>query len=132
MGFFFKKRIKLCKGVNLNLSKSGVGISYGIKGLRVSHNSKGTYLNAGAKGFYYRKKIDTKDKDNISHNDFDKEQITSDDIKLSLFMALSVILTVFLYVVIALLMRESTTSIIIGIIISFLAGLFIPMILMCF
>lgn len=60
MGFSFRKSIKIAKGVRLNLSKSGAGISYGIKGFRISHNAKGSYINAGGGGFYYRKKLDSK------------------------------------------------------------------------
>lgn len=60
MGFFFKKRIKLAKGINLNLSKSGLGVSFGFKGCRINMNSKGTYLNAGRNGLYLRKKLNGK------------------------------------------------------------------------
>lgn len=59
MGFFFKRRIKVCKGVYLNASKNGLGLSYGVKGFRISHNAKGqSYLNAGRYGMYYRKRLD--------------------------------------------------------------------------
>lgn len=60
MGFSFRKSIKLSKGVKLNLSKSGAGLSYGVKGFRVSQGPKGTYLNAGGSGLYYRTKLDKK------------------------------------------------------------------------
>lgn len=56
MGFGFRKS-KNFGGVRLNLSKSGLGVSYGVKGFRVSTNSKGSTLYAGRNGFYYRKKI---------------------------------------------------------------------------
>lgn len=42
MGFRFGKRIKICKGVNLNLSSSGVGLSVGPKGFKVSTGPRGT------------------------------------------------------------------------------------------
>lgn len=59
MGFFFRKRFKLCKGIDLNLSKNGVGVSVGVKGFRISRNAKGqTYLNCGRNGLYYRKRLD--------------------------------------------------------------------------
>ena len=41
MGLTFSKRIKVCKGVNLNLSKSGVSLSLGVKGAKYNINSKG-------------------------------------------------------------------------------------------
>lgn len=50
MGFRFSKRIKLLPGVQLNLSKSGVGVSVGGKGLRVSKGPKGTRLTASLPG----------------------------------------------------------------------------------
>lgn len=59
MGFGFKKSKKL-GGIRLNLSKSGLGISYGVKGLRVSTNAKGTTLYGGRGGLYYRKKLSSK------------------------------------------------------------------------
>lgn len=47
----FQKRIKLCKGLNLNLSKSGVGFSAGINGLRIGLDSKGkAYSSVGIPG----------------------------------------------------------------------------------
>jgi Protein of unknown function (DUF4236)/zinc-ribbon domain len=57
MGFYLRKRIKIAKGVNVNLSRSGIGLSVGVKGFRVSSGPRGTYLNAGRKGLYYRTKI---------------------------------------------------------------------------
>src|SRR5438067_9308554 len=57
MGFYLRKRIKIAKGVNVNLSRSGIGLSVGVKGFRVSTGPRGTYLNAGRKGLYYRTKI---------------------------------------------------------------------------
>jgi Protein of unknown function (DUF4236) len=50
MGFRFSKRIKIAPGVQLNLSKSGVGMSVGVPGLRVSKGVKGTRLTAGIPG----------------------------------------------------------------------------------
>ena len=41
MGLRFHKSISLCKGVKLNVSKSGVGVSVGTKGLHYSINSSG-------------------------------------------------------------------------------------------
>ena len=70
MGFFFRKRIKILPGLNLNLSKNGVGFSFGPKGCKVSMNSKGeTYLNAGKGGFYVRQKLDNVDNCNVVDTD---------------------------------------------------------------
>lgn len=60
MGFFLRKRIKLGKGLSLNLSKSGLGLSFGVKGFRISKNSRGTQLNVGCNGMYYRKSLNSK------------------------------------------------------------------------
>ncbi len=65
MGFFFRKRFRLCKGIDLNLSKNGVGVSVGVKGYRISRNANGqTYLNCGRNGLYYRKRLDKAPKNN--------------------------------------------------------------------
>jgi len=55
----FRKRIKIAKGITLNLSKSGVSATLGTKGLSANIGSKGTYLNYGipGTGLYDRKKI---------------------------------------------------------------------------
>ncbi|MEA5134618.1 MAG: DUF4236 domain-containing protein [Candidatus Fimivivens sp.] len=42
MGFRFNRRIKLCKGLSLNLGKKSAGLRIGMKGLGVSFNTKGT------------------------------------------------------------------------------------------
>ena len=39
MGFRFRKSIKLGKGVRLNLSKRGVGMSFGIPGTGISYST---------------------------------------------------------------------------------------------
>lgn len=41
MGFRFSKRIRMAKGINLNLSKSGIGISAGVKGFRIGAGPRG-------------------------------------------------------------------------------------------
>lgn len=43
----------------LNLSKSGIGMSFGVKGARISTGPRGAYINLGSNGFYYRQKIDS-------------------------------------------------------------------------
>lgn len=50
MGLRFKKSIKLGKGVRLNISKSGVGISGGVKGFRVGMGPKGLRTTASIPG----------------------------------------------------------------------------------
>lgn len=74
MGFGFRKSLKIAKGVRLNLSKSGVGLSYGVKGFRISHNQRGTYLNAGGSGFYYRKKLDAKQRNSDTNFDYENNE----------------------------------------------------------
>ncbi len=63
MGFNFRKRIKLGKYVNLNLSKSGPSLSIGRKGIRQSINLKGvgrTTLSIPGTGLYYSKTLSAK------------------------------------------------------------------------
>ncbi len=50
MGFRFHKRLRLAPGINLNLSKSGLGISAGVKGFRVSAGPRGVRATATAPG----------------------------------------------------------------------------------
>lgn len=50
MGFRFGKSIKVCKGVRLNLSSSGVGISAGVKGARISAGPRGVRATASIPG----------------------------------------------------------------------------------
>ena len=58
MGFSFRKQIKLGKGINLNLSKSGVGVSFGKKGFRITRQADGKqYVNIGKGGISYKKSI---------------------------------------------------------------------------
>lgn len=56
----FRKRIKIAKGVNLNLSKSGLSTTFRIaKGLSINTGKRGTYINTGipGTGLYSREKI---------------------------------------------------------------------------
>ena len=55
----FRKSIRLCKGVKLNLSKSGVSLSTGIRGLSLTTSKKGMWVNASlpGTGIYDRKQI---------------------------------------------------------------------------
>ena len=63
MGLNFRKSITICKGVRLNLSKSGVGVSVGTKGARFSINSSGqkrATVGIPGTGVYYTKTSSSK------------------------------------------------------------------------
>ena len=55
----FRKRIKIAKGLNLNLSGSGLSLSAGVRGASATFGKNGTYLNTGipGTGLYKRTKI---------------------------------------------------------------------------
>jgi len=55
----FSKRVKLGKGLNMNLSKSGAGLSIGGRGASLSFGKNGLYLNTGipGTGISHRQKI---------------------------------------------------------------------------
>jgi tetratricopeptide (TPR) repeat protein len=58
MGFRVYKSFKVAKGVRLNVSKTGMGVSVGVPGLRKSVHSSGrttTTVGAPGTGVYYRK-----------------------------------------------------------------------------
>jgi len=55
MGFRYNKRIRLGKGLGLNLSKSGISTSYKTK--RGSVSSKGFSIRTGIPGLTYRKRF---------------------------------------------------------------------------
>ena len=59
MGILFRKRIKIVKGVHLNISKSGTSLSVGPRGAKVTIGKKGAYANVGipGTGLYARQKI---------------------------------------------------------------------------
>lgn len=46
----FQKSIQICRGVRLNVSKSGVSATVGVKGLSVNLGKKGVFLNTGIPG----------------------------------------------------------------------------------
>lgn len=50
MGFRFSKSIRLGKGIRLNISKSGFGVSGGVKGFRVGVGPRGTRMTASVPG----------------------------------------------------------------------------------
>lgn len=53
MGFRYQKRIKLGKGLGLNISKSGISPSFRTK--KGSISSKGYSIRSGIPGLTYRK-----------------------------------------------------------------------------
>lgn len=53
MGFRYRKRIRLGKGLGLYIRKSGITPSYRTK--RGSISTKGYSIKTGIPGFYYRK-----------------------------------------------------------------------------
>ena len=55
----YRKRIKIAKGLNINLSKSGPSLSVGMRGASVTLGKQGVYSNAGihGTGLYTRKKL---------------------------------------------------------------------------
>jgi hypothetical protein len=50
MGIRFRKSIKLFPGIEINLSKSGVGISTGLKGFHISNGPSGTRVTSSIPG----------------------------------------------------------------------------------
>lgn len=57
MGIYFRKS-KAFGPLRVNLSKSGVGLSFGIPGLRVGTSPRGgLYVRGGRHGVYYRKQL---------------------------------------------------------------------------
>lgn len=61
MGIRYRKSIKICKGVRMNISKSGVSYTFGGRGASVNVGRNGTYLNTGipGTGIYSRERLDT-------------------------------------------------------------------------
>ena len=57
----YRKSIKICNGVRLNFSKSGVSTTIGGKGCSVNIGKNGAYLNTGipGTGFYDRTRLDS-------------------------------------------------------------------------
>ena len=58
MGLRFWKRIKILPGITLNLSKSGISISFGTRGLRytIGRNRRQTTIGLPGTGIYYTKR----------------------------------------------------------------------------
>jgi len=64
MGFRYQRRIKIAKGMHLNISKSGVGMAVGPKGFGLSTGPRGTMFHAGINGtgMSYRSYLGTSSK----------------------------------------------------------------------
>ena len=68
MGLQFRKSISICKGVKLNITKTGVGVTLGTKGAHYSINSSGrttSTIGIPGTGLYYTnsKNLKTKKKE---------------------------------------------------------------------
>lgn len=60
MGLRFRKSVKICKGVKVNLGTGGIGLSVGTKGCRYSVNSRGragVSVGIPGTGIYYNKSV---------------------------------------------------------------------------
>ncbi len=66
-----RKRIKIVKGLNLNLSKSGASVTVGGKHASVNVGKKGAYVNTNipGTGISSRKKITSSNSKNISSDE---------------------------------------------------------------
>jgi len=55
----FRRRVKICKGLSLNFSGSGISMSMGVRGASVTVGKQGIYANYGipGTGLYNRQKI---------------------------------------------------------------------------
>ena len=58
MGWYMRRSFRIAPGVRVNLSKSGLGLSFGVRGFRVSTGPRGSYVHMGRGGIYYRQRID--------------------------------------------------------------------------
>ena len=59
MGLRYRKSVKICKGVRVNFSKTGVSYTVGTRGASVNFGRNGTYVNTGipGTGIYARERI---------------------------------------------------------------------------
>ena len=66
MGLNFRKSIKICKGVKINLGKTGVSLSIGAKGCKYSMHTSGkktVTVGIPGSGLYYTKTLNKGKKD---------------------------------------------------------------------
>jgi len=70
MGFRFRRSIRLAKGLRINLSKSGAGLSVGHRGATVNFGPKGERVTAGlpGTGLSYSKTIGPGTSERRSHD----------------------------------------------------------------
>jgi len=80
MGWRFRKYITIFPGVRLNISKSGLSLTFGTKGASVNVGKDGAYLNTSipGTGFYNRQKIYSP-KDNKGSNQENHQDSSNDD-----------------------------------------------------
>jgi len=81
MGFRFGKSIKICKGVRLNVSTKGIGVSAGVKGARISVGPRGVRGTASlpGTGISYSEYLSSgSSKRNYSNNSSHQEWINND------------------------------------------------------
>lgn len=59
MAIRYRKTVKICKGVRVNVSKSGLSYTLGVPGASVNVGSRGTYANVGlpGTGVSYRQRV---------------------------------------------------------------------------
>ena len=58
MPWGYRKRIKLARGLTLNVNKRSLGLSAGRRGARLSANTRGQrFLSLGLKGLFWRRKL---------------------------------------------------------------------------
>ena len=71
MGTYFRKRIKIAPGININLSKSGASLSVGPRGAKVNFGKRGTYVTTGipGTGIYSRTKISNNNTSEVNISD---------------------------------------------------------------
>jgi hypothetical protein len=57
MGFYLRKSFSVTKLLRLNLSGSGLGLSFGVPGARIGMGPRGSYIHVGRGGLYYRQRL---------------------------------------------------------------------------
>lgn len=50
MSFRFWRRVKICPGVTLNISKRGLSVSFGVRGAKITTGNRGTRATVGLPG----------------------------------------------------------------------------------
>jgi len=85
----YRKRIKIAKGISLNLSGSGASVTLGAKGASVNIGKKGAYLNTSIPGLglYSRQKIgnsSTTRRNNYSNTAISNNSFSEVNVKVSL------------------------------------------------